>query len=502
MNKKTSERRLNNIKDSFHSEKLNIIGGDNMIIKFKQGLDENQEFLFPKKFSEFLPEAHLAKAISEIVEKLDLSTIKMKYSSLGQHAYDPKMMVALLFYGYSQGVRSSRKISIGCEERFDFAFLSNGLNPSHDRISDFRKDNINELKDTFKTIVLIGSNLRLVKLGNIKTCIDGTKVKANASSKLTKDEDGLLKLLEDTEKEISSLLEEARRIDEEEDKKYGKENRGNELPKKLRSKLSRKKAIEKAYEKLLIQKEEMRKNIREQFESEPTEAEEKKIDKAKINVTDNDANFMHERNGVIRPNYNSQISVDEKEQFIIANDVTMECTDVYQLIPMLEKTKENIKENPKSAKVDNGYFLQLELARKTFPKIDLYVDDRNRRKDEINMKEIKEKYSKIKYENLKKLLTKKGKEEYKKRMHTAEPPFGNMKHNLGYRYYLLRGLEKVQGEFNLMCIGHNINKIYNFATRENKNIATALANIGKIEGFKGNIGKNSEGVGQNFSFMR
>ena len=161
-----------------------------------------------------------------------------------------------------------------------------------------------------------------------------------------------------------------------------------------------------------------------------------------------------------------------------------------------------IKENPKSAKVDNGYFLQLELARKTFPKIDLYVDDRNRRKEEINMKEIKEKYSKIKYENLKKLLTKKGKEEYKKRMHTAEPPFGNMKHNLGYRYYLLRGLEKVQGEFNLMCIGHNINKIYNFATRENKNIATALANIGKIEGFKGNIGKNSEGVGQNFSFMR
>ena len=71
MNKKTSERRLNNIKDSFHSEKLNIIGGDNMIIKFKQGLDENQEFLFPKKFSEFLPETHLAKAISEIVEKLD-----------------------------------------------------------------------------------------------------------------------------------------------------------------------------------------------------------------------------------------------------------------------------------------------------------------------------------------------------------------------------------------------------------------------------------------------
>jgi len=473
-----------------------------MEIKFKQGMNQDQEFLFPKKFSEFLPEAHLAKAISEIVEKLDLSTIKTKYSNLGQHAYDPKMMVSLLFYGYSIGVRSSRKISIGCEERFDFAFLSDGFNPSHDRISDFRKDNINELKDTFKTIVLIGSNLGLINLGNIKTCIDGTKVKANASSKLTKDEDGLFKLLKDTETEINSLLEEAESIDKDEDKKYGKENRGDELPKKLRSKISRKIAIEKAYEKLLIQKEEMRKNIRTQLESAPTEAEKKKIDKSKINVTDNEANFMKERNGVIRPSYNSQISVDEKKQFIVANDVTMECTDVYQLVPMLEKTKENIKENPKSAKADNGYFPQLELARKTFPKVDLYVDDKNRRKEKINMKEIKEKYSKIKYENLKKLLTKKGEKEYKKRMHTAEPPFGNMKHNLGYRYFLLRGLEKVQGEFNLMCIGHNINKIYNFATKKNKNIAIAMQNIGEIGEFGRNMRKNSEGNGQILLFAR
>ena len=473
-----------------------------MEIKFKQGIDENQEFLFPKKLSEYLPDSHLAKAIKEIVEKLNLSSIKRKYSHLGQHAYDPKMMVSLLFYGYSTGVRSSRKISIGCEERFDFAFLSDWFKPSHDRISDFRKDNIEELRDIFKIIVLVGSNLGLVKLGNIKVSIDGAKIKANASSKLTKDEEGLLKLLVDTENEINTILEEAEKIDDGEDKKYGKKNRGDELPENLRSKLSRKAAIEKAYEKLLIQKEEMRKNIKEQFEREPTEAEEKKNDKAKINVTDNDANFMHERNGVIRPNYNCQISVDEKEQFIVANDVTMECTDVYQLVPMLEKTKENIKEDPKSAKADNGYFPQLEKATKSFPKVNLYIDDKNRRKENLDMGEIKEKYSKIKYENLKKLLTKKGEKEYKKRMHIAEPPFGNIKHNLGYRYFFLRGLEKVQGEFNLMCIGHNINKIYSFMQKKNIGIAGAMQNIGKIEGFVGKMGKNSERMGQNFSFMR
>src|SRR3989338_11673656 len=101
-----------------------------MKIKFKQGIDINQEFLIPKKFSEYLPDNHLAKVIHEIVDKLNLSIIKKKYSNLGQHAYNPKIMVSLLFYGYSIGVRSSRKISSGCEDRFDFAFLADGFHPS------------------------------------------------------------------------------------------------------------------------------------------------------------------------------------------------------------------------------------------------------------------------------------------------------------------------------------------------------------------------------------
>lgn len=474
-----------------------------MEIKFKQGIDENQEFLIPKKFSEYLPDNHLAKVIHEIVDKLNLSIIKKKYSNLGQHAYNPKIMVSLLFYGYSIGVRSSRKISSGCEDRFDFVFLTDGFHPSHDRISDFRKDNLEELKDIFKIIVLIGANLGLAKLGNIKICIDGAKLKANASSKLTKDEEGLFKLLNDVDNEINSMLEEAKIIDEEEDKKYGKENRGDELPKKLCSKMSRKKAIEEAYEKLLVQKEEMRKNIKEQFEREPTEAEEKKIDKAKINVTDNDANFMKERNGVIRPNYNAQISVDEKEQFILANEITMDCTDVCQLVPMIEETKENIGENPKSAKADNGYFPQLEKAKKQFPETDFYIDDRNRRKEKLDLKEIKERYSKVQYDNLKKLLTKKGEKEYKKRMYTAEPPFGNIKHNLGYRYFLLRGLEKVQGEFNLMCIGHNMKKIHSSLTRKSCTpIAVAMQNIEKMRGFETNRWRNNEGKGKFFPFVK
>ena len=173
-----------------------------MKTKFKQGIDENQEFLFPKKVTDYLPDNHLAKTIREIVDGLNLSIIEKKYSDIGQHAYDPKTMVSLIFYGYSIGVRSSRKISQACEERFDFIFLSDGLKPSHDRISDFRKDNFEELKDIFKIIVLVGANLGLAKLGNIKVSIDGAKIKANASSKLTKDEKGLVELIIKTDEEI------------------------------------------------------------------------------------------------------------------------------------------------------------------------------------------------------------------------------------------------------------------------------------------------------------
>lgn len=446
-------------------------------MNFKKGINKNQEFLFAKNPEDFLSEDHLAKAIYEVVEHLNLRKIESKYSELGQNAYNPKMMVRLIFNGYSVGIRSSRKISTACRERYDFSYLSEGLKPSHDRISDFRKDNLEELKEIFKEILLIGANLGLVKVGNISTSIDGTKVRANASAKLTKDEEELKKLHDKLTKEIDNWFEEADTIDAEEDKKYGKENRGDELPEHLRSKESRKKAIEEAVKKLRKQKDLMKEKIKEEKKRDPTQRELTEIEATKINVTDHTAKFMKERSGVIKPNYNAQISVDEKEQFILANDVTDECNDQHQLIPMLNQTKQNIGKAPDKAKVDNGYYPQLEAARKLFPEIDLYVDDPKRREENLDLEKIKEEYSKVQYENLKKLLTKEGYKEYKKRMYTAEPPIGDMKYNLGYRHFLLRGLNKVKGEFNLICIAHNIKKIFRFVRKKGIDLAIALEKL-------------------------
>ena len=183
---------------------------------------------------------------------------------------------------------------------------------------------------------------------------------------------------------------------------------------------------------------------------------------------------MKERVGIIKPNYNSQISVDEKHQFIIANDVTNQCNDSHQLVPMTKLSEKVLGEKPKSVKADNGYFPQLDEMIKQFPEIDLYLDDVNRRKEYVDLDNLSKKYSENQLNNLIKLLKKKGRIEYKKRMHTAEPPFGNIKHNMGYRYFLLRGLHKVKGEFNLMCIAHNIKKIYSFITKYIGDIAIAL----------------------------
>jgi transposase len=429
-------------------------------MKFKQGISQNQEFLIPKKPSEYLSADHLSKMVYHLVDRLDVSKIEEKYSSKGQHAYAPRMMTRILFYGYSQKTRSSRKISSACEERYDFRYLSDGFMPSHDRISDFRKDNLEELKEIFEQIVLLGLGMGLAELGNINLSIDGSKMRANASAKLSKDEEGLQKLLDKVQDEITKMFEEADRIDEEEDRKYGKENRGDELPEHLRSEKARKKAIEEALKKLEIWKEKKKAKIKKEKNRDPTQRELKKISSTKINVTDHDAKFMKERNGVIKPNYNIQIAVEEKNQFIIANDVTDECNDSHQLVPMLKESEENTGEKPKSAKADNGYYPELEEALKQFPDLDLYIDDPNRRAEYIDLDELSKKYSEKQLNNLIKLLKKEGRNEYKKRMHTVEPVFGNIKHNLGYRYFLLRGLNKVKGEFNLMCIAHNIKKIH------------------------------------------
>ena len=233
------------------------------MINFKFGENRDQQLLFPATINEYLPNDHLARLIYTIVSTLNLNTIIEKFSNKGQRAYSPHMLLTLIFYGYSTGIKSSRKLSKACEERLDFMYLTAKLTPSYKTISEFRRENLEEISNLFQEIILIGIKLGLVDIGNIKVSIDGTKMRANASGKLSKDEEGLEKLLKNVKQKVADILSESESVDKQEDSEYGNK-RGDELPKELQKLETRKESIENAIKELKKEKEELRKNLIDQ----------------------------------------------------------------------------------------------------------------------------------------------------------------------------------------------------------------------------------------------
>jgi transposase len=500
---------------------------ENFMPRFKAGESRNQMVFFPETINDYIPEGHLAKLVLSIVSSLNIDTIISKFSDVGQRAFSPITLLSIIFYGYSIGVRSSRKLSKACEERLDFMYLTGKLHPSHKTISEFRRENLSELSELFQEIILIGIKLGLVKIGNIKVSIDGTKIRANASGKLSKDEKGLEKLLSDVKEKVACILKEAEEIDYQEDSELGNK-RGDELPEELTQLKAKKDKIKCAIQELQKEKAQLKKDLIEEKNKTGKNAtlskvEEKKIENIKINITDHDAKYMKERNGCIRTNYNAQASVDEENQFIVAADVTTDCNDKKQLVPMVKQTQENLDAKIDICKADSGYHSGENLAKISENQVESFIDDPAKQRvdndnfkyDKVNFKynpetdsyicpegnvlhlssitEEKSIYKckdcpgcpvksecakKSKYKQLSrgkheelieknrvKLISDEGKTEYQKRMHTVEPVFGNIKFNLGFRQFLLRGIEKVKGEFDLMCIVHNIKKIATYCEK-------------------------------------
>ncbi len=504
--------------------------------KFKAGESINQMLLFPETINDYIPKDHSARLVSLIVSNLNLDPIISKFSNIGQKAYSPRTLLSLLFYGYSIGIRSSRKLSKACEERVDFMYLTGKLHPSYKIISEFRRQNLPEISDLFQEIILLGIKLGLVKIGNIKLSIDGTKIRANASGKLSKDEKGLKKLLLDVKEKVATIMKEAEAIDQKEDDEFGNQ-RGDELPKELSKLEFRKEKIKLAIQELKKEKAELKNQIIEEKITNSkkgvlTKTEEKKIEKRKINITDHDANYMKQHEGCIKTNYNGQASVDEENQFIVACDVTTECNDKKQLVPMVKKAEENLKAKIDICKADSGYHSADNLAIISESQIEVLIDDPYKQRvdndnfkyDKVNFRydpgtdsyicpkgkilnlhsstETKDAYrcndcmecpvksectKKAKYKQLTRgkhehlieknraeLISDEGRKEYQKRMHTVEPVFGNIKFNLGCWQFLVRGLLKVKWEFNLMCIAHNINKIATYCNKHNVSFDACL----------------------------
>ena len=417
--------------------------------------EPDQIFLMPASLREWLSSNHLAYFVSDVVSQLDLSAITERYAreERGYPPYHPAMMVKILLYAYCTGVASSRKIEKHLCEDIAFRVLAANNTPDFRTISDFRKDHLKALAGLFLQVLRLCQKTGLVKLGHV--ALDGTKVKANASKhkamsyKRMKEEESRL------ESEVMELLKKAEVVDEEEDQRYGKNKRGDELPKELVFRGSRLKKIREA--KASLEAEVRLKAIKEGKDRVPE-------DKAQRNFTDPDSHIMPAAGGKhFVQAYNAQAAVDSAYQIIVAAEVTNNPSDRRQAEPMMEVVKNNTGQLPCQMSADAGYFSSDTVNNLTAQGIDVYIPP-GKIGHRLTLQPAPRgripKSLSIADRMRRKLRTKKGQECYELRKELPEPVFGQIKQARGFRQFLLRGSGKVSSEWKVICTGHNLLKLF------------------------------------------
>ena len=354
-----------------------------------------------------------------------------------------------------------------------FRVIGAGERPDFRTISDFRKGNLEELKGLFVQVLRLCQKAGLVKLG--KVALDGTKMKANASKHKAMSYERMTKEEAKLKAEVEALLREAQETDDSEDVKYGRDKRGDELPEELAYRESRLKKIQEAREELEREAkelaEEKKKDIEERERQgskrgrKPLEPESVPDPKSQRNFTDSESRIMPasgEKRSFVQ-GYNCQAAVDEEAQVIVAADVTQETNDRQQAVPMLEQVKENTGRKPEQALMDAGYYSSNNINEGNRLAGELFIPpDRQKHNETVPTAprgRIPESLSEADRMR-RKLRTERGKNIYASRKEIVEPVFGQIKHVRGFRQFLLRGLNKVEGEWSLICTTHNLLKLW------------------------------------------
>ena len=442
--------------------------------------------------ADVLPEDDLVLFLLETVPQLDLSAMYAYYEreTRGAPPFDVAMMVTLLLYSYAVGVFSSRKIAAACERNLAFLAIVGAGRPDFRTISDFRKIHLEPLSDLFVQVLQIAGMSGLVKLGNI--AIDGSKFKANASRHKAMSYGYMKKEVVRLREEIAELLGRAEQTDAEQDAALGS-RRGDELPDELKRREDRLAVIEEAMQRLKAAaraQANAERDRRAQADAErqargenrrgrePKPVSDEPADKAQTNFTDPDAKIM--KTGAKNFDYcfNPQAAVDEEHQIIVGAEVTNQANDKQQAVPLAAAVLQNVEaagiELPKeddthdqskkiSVTLDSGYFSESNVKDLEDLGFDPHIatgrqkhntpqpaEDGGPSSDCVTAKE----------KMAHKLRTTQGRACYAKRKHIVEPVFGQMKHVRGFRQFLLRGLSNVAGEWKLLCLTHNLLKIW------------------------------------------
>ena len=424
--------------------------------------DPDQLLLLPQALQEWLPEGHLAYFISDVVDQLDLSQITIHYERerRGGPPYHPLMMVKVLLYAYCIGVPSSRRIAQRLHEDIAFRVLAANNTPDFRTISDFRKGHLTALSGLFLQVLAFCQGAGMAKLGHV--ALDGTKVRANASKHNAMSYKRMKDKEEQLQGEVDELLRRAQEVDEEEDKRYGKDRRGDELPEELAFREGRLEKIREAMAALEAQAQATAEEAEAAGKDHPGVPE----DKAQRNFTDPESRIMPGPGGRdFLQAYNCQAVVDHEHQVIVAARATNLASDKQQAAVMIAEAIDNTGAVPKEVSADAGYYSAKAIDDLHALGVDPFVapeQTRHGRKPPPAPRGRIPKGLSTRDRMRRKLQTRRGRQRYALRMATVEPVFGQIKQGRGFRQFLLRGLEKVQGEWSLICTGHNLLKLFKF----------------------------------------
>jgi len=440
--------------------------------------DRHTGFLLPPSIDEWLPENHLARFVVEVLERLNLSAMSNSYRGSGSASYHPQVLAGILIYGYATGVFSSRKLERATYDSVAFRFIAANGHPDHDTIATFRKRFFKEIEALFVQVLTMAREMGMLKVGTVG--LDGTKIHANASRHSALSYEHAGKIEEQLKLEVADLMAKAEAADKVDvpdgmsipDELARREERLKKIAEartkieaRAKERFEREKAEHEA--KLAAREAKAKATGRKPGGKEPQPPAEGPQPKDQINLTDEDSRVMLVPGDGFDQCYNAQALVAEDSLLVVAADVVQAPTDKQQVEPMLDKIAalpETLGE-VETLLGDNGFFSEANVnacvAAGVEPLLAMARDSHHPSLDERFAKAPDAPENPTPLQAMAhRLKTPEGKKLYAKRKHTPEPVFGIIKSVLGFRQFLLRGLENVKGEWSLVTMAWNIKRMF------------------------------------------
>lgn len=448
-----------------------------MRFKFKP-VDRKTPMMFPPSVQELLPENHLARFVLEILEQLDLRRFTNAYAGNGKPAYHPEVMLGILIYGYATGVFTSRGIEKACYDSMAFRFIASGGHPDHDTIANFRTRFDSEIKDIFTQVLTIASRMKLVKLGTIS--VDGSKIKANASKhsalsfghaeelekKLRAEVEELCRMASEAESQSGTLdLDIPAELQRREERLAAIQAAKAEIEARAAERFAREKEL---YDARMAKREADREAGKKPRGKDPDPPKEGPLPTDQVNLTDGESRIMPVSGGGFEQAYNAQAAVDADSMLIVACDVVQATNDKKQIEPMLQELAALPPEmgKPDTLLGDSGYYSESNVNACAEDGITpLIAPGREQHYHSLEtLKNMPERYSPDKdvdpVTRMKNdIRSKEGREQYGRRKCTVEPVFGIIKHAMGYRQFIRRGLDKVRSEWQWVSLAWNMRRM-------------------------------------------